>query len=133
MSRIGKMPITIPSGVTDNGGSGQRGQSEKAAKASLSEKIPPQITVDVKDGEVELKRASDSKERPRDARIVARADRQHGDRPDRRVYQDARSDRRWVSRAEKRQQAGFERWVFASGGSGGEEQRDAGRGRPEHH
>jgi len=60
MSRIGKMPVTIPSGVTvtleDN-----NVVKVKSSKGELSEKIPGEIKVEISDGVVEVKRGSENK------------------------------------------------------------------------
>jgi large subunit ribosomal protein L6 len=58
MSRIGKLPISIPAGVTvslkDNT------VTVKGPKGELSQDINPNISVDIKDGEVTLSRPDDS-------------------------------------------------------------------------
>lgn len=60
MSRIGKLPITIPAGVTvsfkDNV------VTVKGPKGELSQKINPDITIDIQDSVVEVKRPSDEKQ-----------------------------------------------------------------------
>ena len=60
MSRIGKMPVTIPSGVTvtleEN-----NVVKVKSSKGELSEKIPDEIKVEISDGVVEVKRGSENK------------------------------------------------------------------------
>lgn len=60
MSRIGKLPITVPSGVTVTLEEGNV-VKVKNNKGELTEKIPQEITVDIQDGIVEVKRSSDSK------------------------------------------------------------------------
>ena len=59
MSRIGKLPITIPAGVTvtvkDNM------VTVKGPKGELSQAVNPDITVDSTDGQLEIKRPSDAK------------------------------------------------------------------------
>lgn len=60
MSRIGKMPVTIPSGVTVTLEEGNV-VKVKNNKGELSERIPAEIAVEIGDGEVEVKRSSDSK------------------------------------------------------------------------
>lgn len=60
MSRIGKMPVTIPSGVTVTCEEGNV-VKVKSSKGELSEKIPARITVEINDGVVEVKRSSDAK------------------------------------------------------------------------
>lgn len=60
MSRIGKLPIAIPSGVSvsvdDNI------VTVKGPKGELKQKVNPQIEVKVENGHVELKRPDDEKE-----------------------------------------------------------------------
>ena len=60
MSRIGKLPITIPAGVTitvsDNV------VTVKGAKATLSERISPDMTVKIDNGVLTVERPSDQKE-----------------------------------------------------------------------
>jgi large subunit ribosomal protein L6 len=60
MSRIGKMPITIPSGVdlTINGSS----VAVKGPKGSLNHELPDLITLRVEDGRALVERADDSRE-----------------------------------------------------------------------
>ena len=60
MSRIGKMPITIPSGVTVTLEDGNI-VKVKSSKGELTEKIPAMIKVEINDGVVEVKRSSDNK------------------------------------------------------------------------
>lgn len=60
MSRIGKLPITVPSGVTVTLEEGNV-VKVKSNKGELTEKIPQEISVDIQDGIVEVKRSSDSK------------------------------------------------------------------------
>jgi len=59
MSRIGKLPIKIPAGVTvtvkDNT------VTVKGPKGELSQEINPEITIDMTDGQMEIKRPSDTK------------------------------------------------------------------------
>ncbi|MBO4333197.1 MAG: 50S ribosomal protein L6 [Paludibacteraceae bacterium] len=59
MSRIGKLPISIPSGVTvsvkDNT------VTVKGPKGELSQSINPRISVKVEDGQIEFTRPSDEK------------------------------------------------------------------------
>ncbi len=60
MSRIGKLPISIPSGVTvsckDNI------VSVKGPKGELSQKVDPRISVKVEDGSVSFDRSSEEKQ-----------------------------------------------------------------------
>ncbi|MEH0158363.1 50S ribosomal protein L6 [Limibacter armeniacum] len=60
MSRIGKKPITIPSGVEVKFNNGV--VTVKGPKGELSEEIKNDITVEVADGQVEVKRPSEAKE-----------------------------------------------------------------------
>lgn len=57
MSRIGKLPITIPSGVTITVDS--EAVTVNGSKGSLSQALLPGITVTVKDNEVVVTRAND--------------------------------------------------------------------------
>ena len=59
MSRIGKAPITVPSGVTVNV-SGDV-VSVKGPKGELKQQIAKSLTVEVKDGEINVSRPDDSK------------------------------------------------------------------------
>ncbi len=61
MSRIGKLPIAIPAGVTvsvDN----ENVVTVKGPKGELKQQVAPSITVKVEAGQVELTRANDEKE-----------------------------------------------------------------------
>ncbi len=60
MSRIGRMPITIPTGVTVTV---EEGNVVKVTskKGELTEKIPSEIEVSVEDGVMNVKRSSDDK------------------------------------------------------------------------
>jgi large subunit ribosomal protein L6 len=58
MSRIGKMPIAIPSGVTVN--IKDRNITVKGPKGELSRSLPPEILVKVEDGKLTVSRPSDS-------------------------------------------------------------------------
>lgn len=60
MSRIGKKPITLPQGVEvirENGS-----VTVKGAKGSLSQALPPQVDLQVKEGTIEVSRTDDSRE-----------------------------------------------------------------------
>lgn len=59
MSRIGKLPIHIPAGVTVT----VKGDevNVKGPKGEMSQKISPDITVDIEEGVLHVKRASDDK------------------------------------------------------------------------
>jgi large subunit ribosomal protein L6 len=61
MSRIGRQPITIPSGVEVNIGADNT-VTVKGPKGELSEKISAKMTVEFKDGVVEVTRPDDGKE-----------------------------------------------------------------------
>ncbi|MCZ2299164.1 MAG: 50S ribosomal protein L6 [Chitinophagales bacterium] len=58
MSRIGKQPITIPSGVTVTVGSDNK-VTVKGPKGELKEAIDRDIKVEVKDGYIEITRPTD--------------------------------------------------------------------------
>ncbi len=58
MSRIGKQPITIPSGVTVTVGSDNK-VTVKGPKGELKEAIDRDIKVEVKDGHIEITRPTD--------------------------------------------------------------------------
>lgn len=61
MSRIGKLPITIPAGVTITV-SDENTVTVKGPKGTLSEKISKDITVSIEDGVLTVARPSDVKE-----------------------------------------------------------------------
>jgi large subunit ribosomal protein L6 len=58
MSRIGKMPIAIPSGVTVN--IKDRHITVKGPKGELSRSLPPEVIVKVEDGKLTVTRPGDS-------------------------------------------------------------------------
>lgn len=60
MSRIGKMPVEIPKGVTVTLGDGNV-VTVKGPKGELTQKIHPDIQVAVNDGQVDVTRPGDSK------------------------------------------------------------------------
>lgn len=60
MSRIGKMPITLPPGVTVSVESGNIVRV-KGKRGELEEKIPSEITIDIQDGVLYVTRSSDAK------------------------------------------------------------------------
>ena len=60
MSRIGKMPITVPSGVTVTVEAGNVVRV-KGKKGELTERIPAEINVSVQDGVLTVSRGSDEK------------------------------------------------------------------------
>lgn len=53
MSRVGKAPVAIPSGVTVTVGSGE--VSVKGSKGELKSKLAPEVIVEVADGKVNVK------------------------------------------------------------------------------
>lgn len=57
MSRIGKLPIPIPQGVTVN--INNNAVTVKGPKGELSRDFPPEITIEEKDGQVVVTRSSD--------------------------------------------------------------------------
>ena len=59
MSKIGKLPVTIPAGVTVTVNPNL--VSVKGPKGELSEKINDLVTVEVKDGTLTVKPVNDSK------------------------------------------------------------------------
>lgn len=59
MSRIGKQPITIPAGVTVTVKEGL--VTVKGPKGELTQVVNPEMTVEVNDGHIEVKRPSESK------------------------------------------------------------------------
>lgn len=61
MSRIGKLPISLPAGVTVNVDKNNV-VTVKGPKGELSQQVAPLITVSIKETEVELVRANEEKE-----------------------------------------------------------------------
>ena len=61
MSRIGKVPVTIPAGVEVKIDEGNL-VTVKGPKGELSEKISPLITVNIEDGVINVTRGNDMKE-----------------------------------------------------------------------
>ena len=61
MSRIGRAPITIPAGVDVKIGEGNN-ITVKGPKGTLERTLVPQITVEVKDGVINVTRPNDEKE-----------------------------------------------------------------------
>lgn len=59
MSRIGKQPITIPAGVTVTIKEGL--VTVKGPKGELKQVVNPEMTIEVNDGHIEVKRPSESK------------------------------------------------------------------------
>jgi large subunit ribosomal protein L6 len=60
MSRIGKMPITIPKGV-DIKISNTNLVTVKGPKGELSQQVDPDITLNIEDGELKVTRPTDQK------------------------------------------------------------------------
>ena len=60
MSRIGKAPISLPKGVEINVSKGNL-VSVKGPKGELSQQIDPDLSVEIEDGELTVKRPTDSK------------------------------------------------------------------------
>lgn len=60
MSRIGKLPISLPAGVTISEKDGV--VTVKGPKGELSQKINPAIKVEIKDGELNVSRPNDEKQ-----------------------------------------------------------------------
>lgn len=60
MSRIGKTPIAIPAGVTVQVKGNE--VTVKGPKGELKQEVNPDITVEVKDGHIEVSRPTDDKE-----------------------------------------------------------------------
>jgi large subunit ribosomal protein L6 len=60
MSRIGKLPISIPAGVTVTVGK-DNVVTVKGPKGELSQEVNPEITVSVEDGTLSVKRPSEEK------------------------------------------------------------------------
>lgn len=61
MSRIGKLPITVPGGVTITVGDGNT-VTVKGPKGTLTEKLSPAMELSEENGVLTVKRPSDSKE-----------------------------------------------------------------------
>jgi large subunit ribosomal protein L6 len=59
MSRIGKMPVAVPTGVTVT--VKENVISVKGAKGELSQDFQPEVSFEIKDGEVVVSRKDDSK------------------------------------------------------------------------
>lgn len=59
MSKIGKLPVAIPAGVTITNNSGL--VTVKGPKGELKQSINELVTIDIKDGELSVKAANDSK------------------------------------------------------------------------
>jgi len=66
MSRIGKMPITIPLGVTieikDGGDYGYKEVNVKGPKGELNQSLKRGVTVEIRDNQILVGRESDSKQ-----------------------------------------------------------------------
>ena len=77
MSRIGKLPVTVPSGVDVSVESST--VTVKGPKGTLSHTVAAPITVDrADDGALEVKRPDDERDEPLAARPDPHPDRQHG-------------------------------------------------------
>ncbi len=61
MSRIGKLPIVLPAGVTVTVGKDNL-VTVKGPKGELSQQVAPSISVSVKDGELEVTRATEDRQ-----------------------------------------------------------------------
>jgi large subunit ribosomal protein L6 len=61
MSRIGRLPITLPKGVTCTFSEGNRKVSVKGPKGELHQELKPNFKVKVEEGSVEVSRPSDEK------------------------------------------------------------------------
>lgn len=59
MSRIGKLPVSVPKGVTVS--ADKNTVTVKGAKGTLTQKLADGITIEVTDSKVELKRATEQK------------------------------------------------------------------------
>jgi large subunit ribosomal protein L6 len=57
MSRIGKLPITVPAGVTITTAAGII--TVKGPKGELSKKMPPNVSIETQDGVAQVNRAND--------------------------------------------------------------------------
>ena len=60
MSRIGKLPIALPKGVTVTLADNK--VTVKGPKGELTQYVDPRISVSIEEGEVKLSRATDDKE-----------------------------------------------------------------------
>ena len=60
MSKVGKLPVTIPAGVTISVNAGE--VSVKGPKGELKQHINDKVTVEVKDGALTVKPVDESKE-----------------------------------------------------------------------
>ena len=97
MSRIGKLPIPVPSGVevTING----RDVTVKGPKGTLSHTVVEPITVEQADGELLVRRPDDERDSKARHGLTRVAGRQHGRRRHRGLLQDARDRRHRLPRA----------------------------------
>lgn len=59
MSRIGKLPVALPSGVTVAAANGEI--TVKGPKGALSRPIPPKVTIKVEEGQAVVERDSDER------------------------------------------------------------------------
>ena len=60
MSRIGKLPVKIPSGVTVEFSDGKF--SAKGPKGEITQTMPPLVSVENNDGQLQVKRDNDGRE-----------------------------------------------------------------------
>ena len=63
MSRVGKMPIAVPSGVTMEVAENNQ-VTVKGPKGTLTRTMPAEITIEQKDGQIVLSRPDDQKRVP---------------------------------------------------------------------
>ncbi len=98
MSRIGKLPITIPTGVTVTR-RGRRRCGSRGRKGKLGTRVPPaRHAWRSRTARSRVARRDDRARRARAARPHPQADRQHGDRRQHRLPPDARDHRRRLPR-----------------------------------
>jgi len=71
MSRVGKMPVSLPQGVEVSVTKGNL-VTVKGPKGTLTQQVHPELTVEIEDGNLEVKRPTDQK-RHREAHGLARA------------------------------------------------------------
>ncbi|MBX2927900.1 MAG: 50S ribosomal protein L6 [Saprospiraceae bacterium] len=71
MSRIGKMPVTLPQGVEVKVSKGNL-VTVKGPKGTLTQQLHPDLLIEIEDGTLEVKRPTDQK-RHREAHGLARA------------------------------------------------------------
>ena len=96
MSRIGKLPVAVPSGV--DVAIDEQLVTVKGPKGTLSHTVAAPITVEKGDGALEVKRPDDERESRLAARPDPHADQQHGRRRHRGLREEARDRRRGLPR-----------------------------------